>query len=141
MTPIRPETTQFVRELESYSSKRLYHPDEVATLIDLARTQNLMEVFEDAAFHAKFLTKAFGVMQRIGAEGEGYPQLAAEFQASLEKASTLVKTLVKESPEELKQHFVQTFFSLRQESLVELLHLMEDLTVVKNWRVDGRPLP
>ncbi len=141
MTSIRHETAQFVRELELYSSKKLHHPDEVATLIDLARAQNLIDVLEDAAFHAKFLTKALAVMQRIGAEGEGYPQLAAEFQASLEKASTLLKTLVKESPEDTKQHFVQTFFSLRQESFTELLDLMQDLTVVKNWRVDGRPLP
>lgn len=138
---IRSETSQFINELEHYSNRKLTHPLEVGQLVEIARQTNKVELLEDAVFQAKFITKSYGVMKRIGADAEGYVKLSGEFQASLEKASTLLRTLIKESPDEIKNHFVQTFFSLKQESLSHLMELLNDLTVVKNWMLDGKPLP
>ncbi|MEX0735969.1 MAG: hypothetical protein WD182_00910 [Bacteroidota bacterium] len=138
---IRTETRQFLRELELHAGKKLSYPDEVAYLVDLARGVGRLELLEDAIFHAKFVTKSYGVMKRIGADGEGYGKMSGEFQASLEKVSTLLRTLVKESPDELKGKFVRSFFSLDHDSMSRLMSLLHDLTALKNWRVDGKPLP
>jgi hypothetical protein len=92
-------------------------------------------------FHAKFVVKSQEVMKRIGPTGEGYDKLSTEFSASVEKASTLLKTLVKEAPDEVKEQFVRMFFPVDQDSLSRLMKLFVDLSWVKNWQVDGRIIP
>ncbi len=137
----QPEVREFIRQLEAQSRRRLEFPGDVGTLLELSYLQHHEEVFRDAIFHAKFVMKTKDVMARIGRGGEGYEKLATEFQNSIDKATTLLKTIVKESPEEVKQPFVRKFFGLDQESFGNLFKLLEDLSWVKNWEVDGKPLP
>lgn len=138
---IRPATTQFVKELEIASNRKLNYPQEIAQLIDVAHESGTMGVLEDTVFHAKFLTKSFGVMKRIGMDGEGYDKLSVEFQTGMEKVTTLLKTIIKESPPEIKENFVGRFFSLNHDNLAHLMKLLADLTMIKNWMLDGKPLP
>lgn len=128
-------------DLERFAGKKLRMQTEVGLLLDLARAQGKMQVFEDLSFHAKFLSKSFDLMKRIGPDGEGYDKVAAEFQAGLEKTNALTKTLVKESPDSVKHHFTELFFHLRQENLSAFMSLLRDLAWVKNWMVDGKPIP
>ncbi|MBM4160925.1 MAG: hypothetical protein FJ217_07490 [Ignavibacteria bacterium] len=138
---IRPETSRFISELEQHANRKLNHPYEVAELLDAARESDNIRLFEDAIFHAKFITKSFGVMQRIGADGEGYDKLSAEFQLSLDKAATLIRQIAETMSEGRRQHHRALFFSLDQESLSRFMEFLDDLSLVKNWRVDGNPLP
>lgn len=135
------QTATFLDALESFSKKKLTYTEEVGLLVDLARTSNRREVFEDIIFHAKFLTKSFEIMNRIGKDGEGYDKLAVEFETGVEKTTTLMKTLVKDAHDDVKQHFVRKFFGINQRSFGELLKLCSDLAWVKNWQVDGHHLP
>ena len=137
----RTQTVEFIKQLEAYSKRVLKYPREVAWLLDLADERRLSQVFEDAIFHAKFTTKTQEVMKRIGATGDGFDKLSSEFQASMEKVSTLLRTIVKESPEEVKQHFTKMFFGLDQQSFGNLMSLLADLSWVKNWEVDGKAFP
>lgn len=137
----RPETTQFIKDLEVAFNRRLSYSQEIAQLIDLAHTDGKTDALLDVAFHAKFLTKSFGVMKRIGMDGEGYDKLSVEFQTGMEKVTTLLKTIIKESPAEIKNHFVGSFFSLSHDNLSNLMKLLDDLTMIKNWTLDGKPLP
>lgn len=137
----RPETAQFIKELEVTFNRKLNYPQEIAQLIDLVHADGKVEVLHDVAFHAKFLTKSFGVMKRIGMDGEGYDKLSVEFQTGMEKVTTLLKTIIKESPVEIKNHFVGNFFSLSHDNLSNLMKLLADLTMIKNWSLDGKPLP
>ncbi|HTP12589.1 MAG TPA: hypothetical protein VMM37_03140 [Bacteroidota bacterium] len=135
------ETTQFIADLQTYAGRQLHYPREIGQLIDLARERRLGQVFRDAIFHAKFAVKSKEVMGRIGAEGEGFDKLATEFRNSVEKTSALLKTIIKEAPDDIKQQFVRDFFGMDQGSFTRLLGLMEDLAWVKNWNVDGKPVP
>lgn len=135
------DTQRFVEELQTYSHRRLNFPENLAEILDLAGAQRMEEVFRDVIFHAKFAMKTKEIMARIGREGEGYNKLSSEFQNSIEKTSALLKTIVKESPEGIKQHIVGNFFTMDQESFGKFLRFLEDLSWVKNWEVDGRPLP
>ena len=45
------------------------------------------------------------------------------------------------SPEEATKRMTHSFLSLTQESLEHLMLLLSDLTVVKNWVLDGKKLP
>ena len=133
--------SQFLTDLEHHAGRKLHHAEHVGMLFELAGSRGLGEPLLDAAFHAKAAVKTQEVMRRIGPGVDGFDKLSAEFQASLEKTSTLIRTIVKEAPEDVKRTFVDTYLAMDQESLRRMLELCEDLARVKNWEVDGRPLP
>lgn len=138
---IRAEVVTFIDELERYARRSFSHKSELGQLLEFAWASNRMQIIEDAVFHAKFVTRAFEIMRRIGRDAEGFAKMEAEFKTSAEKALTLLRTLVKDSPDEMKQHFLQNFFSPSEENLPRVLSLFAELTWVKNWMVDGKPLP
>lgn len=138
---IRTEIITFVDELERYARRSFVHKPELGQLLECAWASGKTEIIEDAVFHAKFVTRAFDIMRRIGRDAEGFAKMEAEFTTSTEKALTLLRTLVKDSPDEMKQHFLQNFFSPTEENLPRVLSLFAELTWVKNWMVDGKALP
>lgn len=134
-------TQQFLAELEKHAGRPLHHPEQIAALINAANARDLAQPLLDAMFHAKFTVKSQEVMRRIGPGGDGFDKLSSEFQSSIEKTKALLQTIVKESPEDEKKTFVGQFFTLEQENFRRLLELCEDLARLKNWEVDGKPLP
>ncbi|MEX2115668.1 MAG: hypothetical protein WEB37_02180 [Bacteroidota bacterium] len=141
MTRIRPETERFATALELYANKKFRFREEIGILLDLARSAGKMQVFEDMIFFAKFLSKSYDLMKRIGPDGEGYDKVSGEFRSTMEKSTTLLKTLVKDAPDDVKQRFSGRFFHLDQESISAVMSLMKELAWVKNWMVDGKELP
>ncbi len=127
---------EFLGEVERFANRKFYHPSEIATLIQMAMMYQQRRIFEEIIFLAKFLWNSYNVMQRIGPAGEGYPKLSAEFRDTLEKMTTLIKTLIKEGPEEVKEKFKTLFFSMPHESMNNLLRLIDDLSWVKNYSID-----
>jgi len=138
---LQPNTQQFLQDVQKHAGKALNFPTEVGMLVEQADVRALDDVFRDVIFHAKFVTRTQEIMTRIGPNGEGFDKLSAEFQNSIEKTSSLLKTIVKESPEEIKQHFIGDFFGLDQKSFGNFIRLLEDLGRVKNYELDGRSLP
>lgn len=138
---VRNEIRSFVDELERYARRPFAHKSELGQLLEYAWATNREQLIEDAVFHAKFVTRAFEIMRRIGRDAEGFGKIEAECKTNTEKTLTLLRTLVKDSPEEMKQHFLQTFFSPTEDNLPRVLTLFAELTWLKNWMVDGKPLP
>lgn len=132
------ETGNLLDRIERTTGHKLRYRFEIATLIELAARNRQQSIFEDIIFFAKFLRNSYTVMQRIGTADEGYPKLSAEFRDGLEKFSTLIKTLVKEGPDEIKNSFITTFFTMSQESMNHLLQLASDLSWVKNYSIDTK---
>ncbi|MBI3004898.1 MAG: hypothetical protein HYY49_05715 [Ignavibacteriales bacterium] len=130
----------FIHDLEVYANRKLNFPEDVAWLLECAGG-GMQQVFADVIFQAKFVIKTQEIMKRIGPAGDGFDKLSAEFGASFEKTTTLLKTLVKEAPEEKKTQFVSQFLTLNDESFAQLMKLFADLSWVKNWQIDGKPLP
>ncbi|MEX1140206.1 MAG: hypothetical protein WEB33_13050 [Bacteroidota bacterium] len=138
---LRSETVQFLAALELSANQKFNFREEIGILLDEARRRGTMQVFEDLAFFAKFLSKSFDLMKRISPDGEGYDKVAGEFRSTMEKSTTFLKTLVKETPDEVKRKFSERFFRLDQESLSALMGFMKEFAWVKNWMVDGKELP
>jgi hypothetical protein len=135
------ETLELLRELEGSANKKLRYPEAVGSLLESARLSGRMGDFQEAAFLAKLITKSFCVMRRIGVDGEGYDKLHAESESNLAKVTSLLRSLNENLPVDLKQKQGALFFSLTHESLERLLALLEDLTIFKNWSLDGGRLP
>ena len=138
---LRTETQELLRDVERSTNKKLAHPEAVGSFFESARSVGEMEVFLEAAFFAKFVTKSFGIMKRIGVDGEGYNKLRAESESNLAKASSLLRSLNEHLPDDLRRKHQASFFSLSQESLGRFLALLDDLSAIKNWMLDGGRLP
>lgn len=138
MQQVSDATNNLLDNVEHFAQRKLRYRTHVAQLIELARERHQQRLFEDTIFLAKFLWNASGIMHRIGPADQGYPKLAAEFRDAVEKFSTLVKTLAKESPDEVKQSFILTFFAMTQESMDHLIALAADLSSVKNYIIDTK---
>ena len=102
---------------------------------------NAMPAFETLIFLAKFVTRTFEVMRRIGSDADGYENLAREFRENAERAGNLTKELLRSAPRDVQDGFADRYLTLDQESFRRFLGLLGDLSWVKNWRVDGKPLP
>ncbi len=131
---------QFLVSLEEDGKGRLLHREMMTLLLDRA-SEGMDQVFLDACFHAKFVVRTNEVMRRIGKDGEGFDKLASEFQAGIERTSNLLRTMVKDATGPLKGLLTGHYLELNPESLQRFLELCADLSRVKNWEVDGRPLP
>jgi hypothetical protein len=131
-------TEHLLENVERFAGRTLRRRTDVQAIVHLAATQGQGQMFEDIIFLAKFLWNSFNVMQRIGTSSDGYPKLAAEFRDSIEKFSTLIKTVIKEGPEETKTAFRQRYFSQTQESIQNLIQLASDLSWVKNYAIDTK---
>jgi hypothetical protein len=138
---VRQQTNDFIRELERSSNRKLFFPDDIGHLLDAARRDQKMEAFEEAIFLAKFITKSAEVMKRIGPDGDGYDKLSSEVEAGIQKASSLLKVVSQSCPHDMGQLQSTTFFSMSHESVERMMRLFADLTLIKNWVLDKKPLP
>ena len=138
---LRAETVNFLRDLERFSDRTLSFRDEIGRLVEIAGQKGKMGAFNEMIFLAKFITKSMGVMKRIGADGEGYDKLSAEFQSNIRKVSVILKEILEVAPQEARRSMAPFFLSLTQEGLEHLVLLLSDLAIVKNWVLDGKQLP
>lgn len=135
---VSQETASFISSLQNYSRSTLHHADDLASLIELSRIHNQRQVLDDVCFLSKFLVNTNTVMKRIGKDAEGYGKLSYEFTENLEKASTFIRLLVKEAPDDVKKHFTSTYFGMTHGGLNSLMELLYDITWLKNWEIDHR---
>lgn len=131
---------EFLTALEADGKEPLSDREALTLLLQRA-SEGMEQPFLDACFHAKFLVRSQEVMRRIGRGAEGFDQMAAEFQAGVERTMTLLRTIVKEAPAVPRDRFVQSTLRADGESFARFLTLCSDLSRIKNWEVDGRPLP
>ena len=133
---VSQETASFVSSLQNYSRSTLRHADDLAFLIELSRIHDQSQVLDDVCFLSKFLVNTNAVMKRIGKNAEGYTKLSFEFSENLEKASTFIRLLVKEAPDDVKRHFISTYFEMTQSGMSLLMELLYDIAWLKNWNID-----
>ena len=131
-----PATTGVLTALDRLSANTLKRRDDLGELIELTGQNTAQPRLDELSFTAKFLTKSYGIMQRIGRTGQGYDQFAKEFASNLEKASVLIRSLVAPAPDDVRKVFDATYFSMTPASLQNLLSLFHDLSWYKNWRLD-----
>jgi len=133
---IRSEVSRFIDSVDSFAQNRLTNKDDLAILVQLSQDQSKEQLLDDLTFHAKYVHRLYGIMQRTTPESDVYPKLSAEFTDGVEKVSSLMRTLVKEAPEEIKEKFKQLYFSMTHEGLQNLLNVAYDLSWIKNWNID-----
>ncbi len=89
--PLSPSTVELLAALGAFSSGRLTRPDDLGLLFESAARGGVPEEFDELSFQAKFVHRTFGIMQRLGKDGQGYDRLQGEFQAALERCGALAR--------------------------------------------------
>jgi hypothetical protein len=138
---LRPEIIKMVDDIQIYSRRLLHYPSHVGELLQIVLQTGLTNEFEDLIFQAKFLVQTQDVLNRVGSETEGSDKLSSEFQSGLKRASELLKVLVGRASADVVQMYANVFFAMDTESLSRLMKLYSDLRWIKNWQIDGKPLP
>jgi hypothetical protein len=137
MTP-SSSTTALLAALDAASRGQLKRRDDLGSLLDLGALPELTPALDDLAFRAKFLTRTFGIMQRIGREGTGYDRLESEFAATMDVVRGHVRTLLGGASDGVRDRFTASYLAMTPSGLSNLMALLGDLTWYKNWLIDSK---
>jgi len=129
-------TESLLASLDAFSGNKLTRRTDLGLLLETAFQHRQESLLHELSFLAKFVSKAYGIMTRIGKDGEGYESVAIEFSRNLEKATALTRTLIEKAPSHLQEEFATTYFAMTSASLQNLLDLFYDLGWYKNWLID-----
>jgi hypothetical protein len=129
-------TIELLTTLDAFSNHKLTRRNDLGILIELATMSNRRETLEEVCFLAKFVSKAYGMLQRLRKDEKGYETLMQEFTTSVKKTRALIDALLSGSSAETKLAFSSTYLGLNPESLQHLLALCYDLSWYKNWLID-----
>jgi hypothetical protein len=138
---VRPDMKDFIDELEIYAKRQLNYPVEVGELLQIVMRAKLICEFEGLIFQAKFLLRTQEIMKRIGPGMDGFEKLSTEFQSSVKKSIDFLNLLVEKAPSDVARKLTDTFIIKETDSFNRLMKLLSDLSWIKNWQVDGKPLP
>lgn len=129
-------TKALLSEINAASGYRLQRSMDLGVLLELAHQHALHTVLDDLAFCAKFLSKSFDLMKRIGKEAEGYDKLETEFTAQLKKSHTLINRLLEHADALTTSHFAGMYLSMDTIAMQNLMQLFHDLSWYKNYLID-----
>ena len=138
---IRPDIAEFVADLEVFGKRKLNYPLEIGEILQIAIQTGLTGEFEELIFQAKFLARSQDVLTQPGHEAQRIERLMGEFHTGLAGSMDLLKSIVERSASDVAQKYSEKFFTLEPESINRLMMLYSDLSWVKNWQIDGKPLP
>lgn len=132
---------KFINELEIYSNRKLNYPEEVGQILQIVMQTGLVGEFEDLIFQAKFFVSTQELMKRIGPSTDGFEKLSAEYQKSIKTAMNILKTIMEEPQSDVDKEWAKKFVAIDADGLNRFVKLSSDLGAIKNWQIDGKPLP
>ncbi len=135
---ISDNTHALIDAVQQYSGNQLKHPAECALLVEASSLHGQQNALADLTFTAKFLHKTYGVMRRIGAQGEGYDKLSEEFESNVARAQELMRSIADTMTEEDRSRFTGTYLSVSAPSFEAMMELVHDLSWLKNYSIDAR---
>lgn len=138
---VRLDMKDFIDELEVYAKRKLNYPLEVGEILQIVMQTGLIGEFEGLIFQAKFLVSTQEIMKRIGPGMDGFEKLSTEFQTSVRKSIDFLNMLVERASSDVARKLTDTFIIMETDSFNRLMKLFSDLSWIKRWQVDGKPLP
>jgi hypothetical protein len=135
---LTPEIKDLLSKISDASRHSLQRAMDLGILLQLSASHKRRDSMENLAFHAKFVTKSFELLKRIGTEGEGYDKLYAEFTSNIERCRALIKDIIEDGPEQTRILFEAQYLSLSTTAMENLMSLIHDLSWYKNYLIDSK---
>ena len=135
---LSPSTSALVDALDAFSQHKLTRKNDLGILLELATQADAKTALQELSFTAKFISRTYGIMQRVGAKDRAYEGLSRQFAEQLERAETLGRSLLRQAPVGTQEAFASTYYARSPEALERHLALLYDLSWYKNWLIDHR---
>jgi hypothetical protein len=135
---LHQSTKIILSDINEVSGKSLKRSLDLGALLQIAEEQSQKTMLDDLAFSAKFITKSFELMQRIGRDGNGYEKLSEEFSMQIKKSQEILKQLLDKTDAMTKAHFTGSYLEMNTLTMQNLMQLFHDLSWYKNYQIDKR---
>ena len=130
-------TKTLLLNINNASGKTLKCSMDLGALIEIASQHSLQEQLDDLAFSAKFITKSFELMHRIGKDGNGYEKLSKEFSVQMKKSQAIIVQFFGRADAMTKAHFTGNYLEMNTLTMQNLMQLYHDLSWYKNFQIDS----
>jgi hypothetical protein len=122
----------FLDKVEENAVRRISYKSYLTELISAICNTGKKELLGEIIFLGKFLHNAMNIMNRIGANGEGYEKLQSEFVKNTDKLIGQLKVV----SIGLKNEFDEFALAESLESFKNFSSFVEDLNLLKNYELD-----
>lgn len=134
---ISKDTEKLIEEISDFAERPLRNRFEVSVLIETSLREP--KIFKDLIFKAKYINGLKKVLSGRSINKDGYMEkIFAEFNKSLEKFLSTLKEVVLASGDSNIKFFEEKYFRLTQESMANVMTLVDDLAIVKEF-FNSRP--
>ena len=131
---ISDNTVKLLERINEQSRKPLKNTYEVSLLLESAISFSKATEFKDLIFTAKYINGLKNVLSNRIINGDDIMEkLFDEFNKNIQKFIELLKKMVTTSDEKSEEFFRVKYFNLDQESMVNSMELIEDLTYIKEY--------
>jgi len=127
-------TGALVEKINEHSRKPLKNAYEVSALLESAYNLSKAAEFKDLIFTAKYINGLKNVLSNRIINGDDIMEkIFDEFNKNIQKFIELLKRMVIPSDKKTEEFFNVKYFKLDQESIVNSMELIEDLTSCKEY--------
>jgi hypothetical protein len=130
---ISEKTQELLREIQKFSSKKLKRISDIGILINQTERDKAGLLFSDLIFTAKSICGLKSVMLNKPQTEESKKTLVREYQTNMNLVSKKIITILENSSFDTKTDFKEKYFSTDDKSLHNLIELIDDLGVCKDY--------
>ena len=113
---------------ESGLASKVQDPAQLSQLLDTLRDEDT--VLYDLTFQARFAKRMLDVIQREGPDTQGFSRMQQSFREAVERVREIIRL-----QGERGFSSAGDYLSLDAKSFQNLLRLLHDLSVVKDWKL------
>lgn len=140
MMEIRSTIKEVISKVENHAQQKLQFRTEIEYLMDLAERNNFKQLFDDLIFRAKFITNAYNLLSRVGAESSETTKLSIELKKNLDIAFDIIRRMISKAPDELRTIFRERFEGNDNHNRENLFGFLYELSLLKNYFLDKRTI-
>lgn len=125
----------FIKNVVKTSKGKLNNTEDLERLAGLAFEFGNFTIFEDLAFHAKYLNGLVRIIRNKDntLEDEYFVKIKKEYEEHIKKVKELFLIIIEPGSGFIKEIFMKKYFELNVESLERLNSFCEDLEKVKYY--------
>ena len=127
---ISQDTQEIINFLNSISDNNLRKSNDIATILEIGATYGESDVIDKIIFNGSFLWNLHKTMLKHQ-DTEQYQHLQIEFAKGLSEFSGLLNALIEISDETDKKRFDDTYLSMTQGAIKNIIDLAHDLSELK----------
>lgn len=131
---ISDETRNLLKIINDFSSKKIKNTFEISALIEAGTLPDGKKKFEELIFTSKYVNGLKSVLSNRSITGDQYIEnMFNEFNVNLQKVIGMLKEVITGFDKNISAQFENKYFLLDQESIINTMELIEDLSLCKEF--------